>query len=270
MQKLKLFITNLWHLLRLPEMLILPGNLAFYLILSLAPLITLFSIISSSLSISIDGFVNFFGSAIPSSVTELLMPLVDGSGLNAGNFIFTTLGFYIASNGQDSLIIAANMLYETEQSSYIKRKVKAIFLTIWILILFLVILLLMAFGSFILTKILTFGVIGKFISQNYSLITAIKLLLAFVVIFMFIKLIYTMAPDIKLKSKYVNFGALFATLAIMVVTSIYSFYVNNLAHYDAIYKGLASIAILMLLIYIISYILVLGMVINKNYYKMNK
>jgi len=265
-KKIKTYILDLWHILRLPEMLILPGNLAFFLVLSIAPLITLFGLISSTLSLSTESIINFFGSVLPSSVIDILVPFLN-SGFDTGNLIFIIVGFYVASNGTDSLIIASNVLYKTEHSNYVKRKVKAIFMNFWLIILFVVILLLMAFGSFILTKILIFSAIGKFISNNYVLITLVKLLFAFLIIFIKIKIIYTMAPDTKIKSKYVNVGALFATLAIMVVTSIYSYYVTNIAHYDIIYGSLSSIAILMLLIYIISYIIVLGIAINHEYYK---
>ena len=61
-----------------------------------------------------------------------------------------------------------------------------------------------------------------------------------------------MAPDQKIKSKYVNYGALFATLSILLLTGGYSFYVTNIANYDVIYGSLANIAILMLLVYFIS------------------
>ena len=266
LKKIKSFIVKLWGLLRLPEMLILPGNLAFYLILSLAPIITLFGIIASSFSLSVTSITNFLSDFLPRGVTDLILPLLDGSGLSAGNFIFVIIMFFIASNGADSLIIAANTLYDCDDSNYLFRKVKSLFLIFWILVLFLVILILMAFGSFILTKILTVGVVGKFIVNNYILLTGIKVILAFFITFVVIKIVYTLAPSFKLKSKYVNVGAMFATLAIMIVSSIYSFYVTNIAHYDIIYGGLANIAILMLLVYFISYIIVLGMAINKNYY----
>lgn len=264
--KIKNYIIDLWHILRLPEMLILPGNLAFFLVLSLAPLITSFGFIASVFSLSTDMISNFFGSVLPSSVIDMLEPFLN-NGFGAVNLMFVIIGFGVASNGTDSLIIASNTLYKAENSNYIKRKIKAIFMNFWLIILFVVVLILMAFGSFILTKILVFSTIGKFIVNNYILITLIKLLFAFVIIFITIKIIYTMAPDMKLRSKFVNIGALFATLAIMVVTSGYSFYVTNIAHYDVIYGSLSSIAILMLLIYFISYIIVLGMAINHEYYK---
>ena len=78
-----------------------------------------------------------------------------------------------------------------------------------------------------------------------------------------------MAPGKKIKSKYVNYGALFATIAIIVISTIYSAYVNDIAHYDIIYGSLANIIILMLLVYFISYVIILGIAINSNYYKID-
>lgn len=267
MKRIKDFIKDLWHVLRLPEMLILPGNLAFFLILSLAPIITLFGMIASTLSLSTSSIIHFIGNIIPNGVMDILEPFFNGSGLNASNILFVIIGFFVASNGPDSLITASNILYQNKNKNYLFRRIKAIFMTFWMLLLFIFILLVMAFGSFILTKLLTFGPLGHFIANNYMIITVIKLGLAFFMIFVTIKILYTMAPDMKLKSKFVNRGALFATVTIMLLTSIYSFYVTNIAHYDMIYGGLANIAILMLLIYFVSYIIVLGIAINHNYYK---
>ncbi len=267
MKKIKKFLIDLWHVLRLPEMLILPGNLAFFLILSLAPLISLFGLVASSLSLSISSITNYVSNFLPKEVIEILLPFIDGSGINITNIVLVIMGFFVASNGPDSIIIASNFLYKTENKNYIYRRVKAIFITFWLLLLFIFVLIVLAFGSFILNKLLSFGILGEFISNNYIIIVLIKTIIAFIMIFITIKVIYTIAPDKKIKSKYVNYGALFATFAIIIVTTFYSIYVNNVAHYDVIYGGLANIAILMLLIYIISYIIVLGIAINHNYYE---
>lgn len=262
---MKKFLADLWQVIRLPEMLILPGNLAFFLILSLAPILTLFGMIASSLSLSTSSITNALGNIVPSGVMDILLPFFN-SGLSFSNFVFIFVGFFVASNGPDSLIIASNILYKNKPKNYIYRRIKAIFMTFWLLLLLVFALLVMAFGSFILNNVLTFGVIGKFISNNYVIITIVKVLITFVIIFFVIKILYTMAPDQKIKSKYVNYGALFATLSIMILTGGYSFYVTNIANYDIIYGSLANIAILMLLVYFISYIIVLGIAINHNYY----
>ena len=266
MKNLKKFLSDLWKVVRLPEMLILPGNLAFFLILSLAPILSLFGMIASSLSLSTASITNALENIVPSGVMEILLPFFN-SGLTIPNFVFIIVGFFVASNGPDSLITASNILYKNKPKNYIYRRIKAIFMTFWLILLFVFTLIVMAFGSFILNNVLTFGIVGKFIANNYVIITIVKVLIAFIMIFFIIKILYTMAPDQKIKSKYVNYGALFATLSIMIITGGYSFYVTNIANYDVIYGGLANIAILMLLVYLISYIIVLGIAINHNYYE---
>lgn len=268
MKRIKKFIVELWNLLRLPEMLILPGNLAFFLLLSLFPIITLIGVIASSLSLSVDNIVGGASQILPSGVMDILVPFLSNNGINTGNIIFMIIGFYLASNGPDSIITASNILYNIEHKNYVFRRVKALFMTFWLIFLFIIILVFLAFGSFILTKILNIGTLGEFIQNNYVIITFWKLIIAFCFIFIIIKIIYTMAPDKSFKSKYVNRGALFSTVMIMLVTTIYSYYVTNIAHYDIIYGNVANIAILIMMIYFISYVIVLGIAINHNYYNL--
>lgn len=265
MDKIKKYFSELWQILRLPEMLILPGNIAFYLILSLIPIVSFIGIIASGMNLSTNGIIEYFNGVLPSSVAEILASLFTRSDLGTTSIIFFVVGFFVASNGPDSLITASSILYKNDNSNYVFRKVKALFMTFFLIFLIIFILIVLAFGSFILTKILNFGILGKFIANNYAIITIFKFIIAFIFIFLTIKIIYTMSCN-KVKSKYVNRGSLFATIAIIVVTTVYSFYVTNIAHYDIIYGSLSSIAILMFLIYFISYILVLGIAINHQYY----
>ena len=248
-------------------MLILPGNLAFFLILSLAPIISLFGMTASLFSLSTVSITNYFSNLFPKEIVDIILPFFDG--VNVTNILFVIVGLYVASNASDSLITASNLLYKIKNKNYIYRRIKSLFMTFWLLILFVVTLIVLAFGSFILTKLSQFGILGEFIANNYLLILIIKTLIAFITIFLIIKIVYTLAPDQKIKSKYVNYGSLFATVSIIIVCTFYSFYVNNIAHYDIIYGSLANIAILMLLVYFISYIIVLGIAINHNYYEMN-
>jgi len=265
MNKIKKYIIGLFKILRLPEMLILPGNLAFYLILSLIPILSLIGIIASSINLSTANIMNTLGNILPVEVVSILADLLTRSDLGTTSIIFFIVGFYVASNGPDSLITASSILYKDDNNNYIFRRVKALFMTFFLIFLIIFVLIVLAFGSVILTKVLNFGIIGKFITNNYLVITIFKFLLAFIFIFIFIKIIYTISS--RVKSKYVNVGTFFSTILIILVTTIYSFYVTNIAHYDIIYGSLSSIAILMFLIYLISYILVLGIAINYQYYK---
>ena len=79
-----------------------------------------------------------------------------------------------------------------------------------------------------------------------------------------------MAPDHSIPSKYVNKGSMFTTLGLVISTLVYSYYVNNIANYSYIYGNLANIIVLMMLVYVVSYFIVLGIAINANIYELEK
>jgi len=82
------------------------------------------------------------------------------------------------------------------------------------------------------------------------------------IMFMFIKIIYTLAPDRKMPSKNTTTGALFTTFTWAIVTEIFSYYINNYAAYDVFYGSLANIVILMMWFFFLAYIFVIGMALN--------
>ena len=71
-----------------------------------------------------------------------------------------------------------------------------------------------------------------------------------------------MAPDKKIPSRNVNVGAIFATGGWIIITMVYSYYINNYANYSIFYGALANIVILMLWVYLLSYIFVIGLAMN--------
>ena len=71
-----------------------------------------------------------------------------------------------------------------------------------------------------------------------------------------------MAPDRKVESSKVNYGALFTTIWWVIGTAIYSFYINNIANYNAFFGALANVVILMLWFYFIAFIFTVGMAFN--------
>ena len=83
-----------------------------------------------------------------------------------------------------------------------------------------------------------------------------------ILLFFLIKIIYTLAPDKKIKSHNTNYGALFTTVIWTLVTEIYSVYVLHYASYSSFYGGLANICILMIWFYFLAYVFVIGMALN--------
>ena len=71
-----------------------------------------------------------------------------------------------------------------------------------------------------------------------------------------------MAPDKNIPSSCTTKGSIFTTFAFTIVTSGYSLYVTHIAHYDILYGGSSHFVILMIWLYLIAYIITIGIAIN--------
>lgn len=270
MDRIKSVFKNLLEIIGKNEMRILPGNLAFFLVLSVVPIITLVGFIASFFNIDLNMIINAMQNTFPKEVSELLIPFISGKGIDINVGISMLTGFIIASNGAHSIIVASNTLYNIPNDDYLKRRIKAFLMTFLLVILFLFVVVVLAFGNHILAAILNLGIFKNIGSTIYPVFVYAKWPIAYFLIFFLLKVLFTMAPDERIPSRFVNKGVRFATLGWILATAIYSFYVNHFANYDIFYGGLSNIIILMIWIYILAYILVLGIAINTNNYSLTK
>ena len=263
-------LKNFYNILMTPAMRILPGTLAFYLVLSIIPIITLVAAICSRFSLSTSDISEFFDTILPSGVEELLVSVFSSAKNSDLNIWFVLIGFILASNGAHSIILSSNMLYGINDKPWLERRIKALFLTIILVLLLVFVIVILGFGNILLKFILGLKVLSKFSVTIYTIFVILKWPLAVIIIFLLTKVIYTMAPDARIPSKYVNKGSLFTTVGLIISTSIYSYYANNIADYSYIYGNLANIIVLMILLFVISYIIVVGIAINANLYEQDK
>lgn len=267
MQKIKNYLKRLYEMIVTPSMSYLPGNLAFFIVLSIFPILTLIGFISFKFGLSLGAVENAINNALPQNIANVLDPFIQGKGLDSNLLIFMIIGFFLASNGSDAIILTSNNLYGFPNSTYLKRRIKAIFMTILLILLFIFLLVFIGFGNTIINFILSFLKDQKLVDLIYSIFIILKWPFAILIIFFNVKLIYTIAPDWKIMSKHTTKGAIFTTVSWIVVVEIYSFWITHFSRYDLFYGSLSNIAIFMLLIYIISYILALGIAINVKSYE---
>ena len=242
-----------------PEMSVLPGQLAFFIILSFVPVITLIGYAASFFNISVEATILYIENSFGGTVATFIAPIIGGQTIDTGLVIMFIVLFYIASNGADSLIITSNRIFDIKGKRWFRRRIKAVFLTMLFVLLYLFVLLVPAFGSYIIDFF-----DHKLQSAVTNILPFIEVPISWLIIFLFIKLIYRIAPDNKLKALNFNRGAITTATGWVIITYIYSFYVNYFAVYDIFYAGLSNIAILMLWIYLLSVIFVVGM--SLNYY----
>lgn len=266
MKKLKLelkeFYENFKKVLFKPEMAILPGQLAYFFVLAIVLTITLISYEAALLNLSTDVIYDFIGSAFSSDIASMLLATTSSSEKGIGFFLVVIVGYFIASNGPASIIITSNTIYGEKQEGFFRRRLKALIMTFVLVLLFIFMLIVPVFGTKII-ELFKFVDLNSNVTDNVSMIiTFLQGPITWLIMYFFIKILYTMAPNKKVRSKNVGYGALFTTFSWVIITYIYSYYINNLAHYSTFYGGLANIVILMFWFYLLAYAFTIGMALN--------
>ena len=266
MKKLKLelkeFYENFKKVLFKPEMAILPGQLAYFFVLAVVPTITLISYEAALLNLSTDVIYDFIGSAFSGDIASMLLATSASREKGIGFFLVVIVGYFIASNGPASIIITSNTIYGEKQEGFFKRRLKALIMTFVLVLLFIFMLIVPVFGTKII-ELFKFVDLNSNVSDNVSIIiTILQGPITWLIMYFFIKILYTMAPNKKVRSKNVGYGALFTTFSWIIITYIYSYYINNIAHYTTFYGGLANIVILMFWFYLLAYAFTIGMALN--------
>ncbi len=250
-----------------PTVRILPGQIAFFLILSIFPLLMLVGYIATLFGISISSLISLINNTLPNEIADTIIAVISGKSFDSTIGISMITGFILASNGSHAIILASNALYGFPSNDFINRRVKAMFLIVILVTLFLFVIVVLAYGNIILKALIDILSLNNISDKIYSLFVILKWPVAMIIMFFAIKLIYVLAPDWKILSKNTTKGALFTTVGWTISTAVFSYYVTHFANYDIFYGSLSNIVILMIWVYVISYILVVGIAINVKEYR---
>ena len=257
-QKIKNYMKKVWKAFNKMEMRVLPGNVAFFFVLALIPIITMTLMIASSFSISFNSFLDFINDVLPEEAARIIIEFISGKGFDSSVGTFNIIAFFVASNGTYAIINASNTLYKVEDNDFLRERVKSIVLLFILIILIVFLIIVPVLGGTLLNLI-----------KNNLIIDRIKIVyhifkwpFTFFMIYVTLKLIYTIAPSKRIASRTTSYGALFTTICWTIATAIFGYYLKFFADYNVIYGNLSSIIILMIWVYLISYVFVMGIAIN--------
>lgn len=264
-EKIKGSVKQNINLMQTPLMAILPGQISFFVILSIIPLASLLVMLISKLSLNFDFVTNFITHYIPGSIANIILGIFEEQKAGAIDVFFIAMALYLASKATHSIIVASTEIYNGEQRDFIRTRIKAIVILIILIMLVVGLVAILTFGGRFLIYLSEInGDVYYYFNMIYQLI---KWPFVFFMIFFVIKVIYTVAPNVSIPSSSVNKGALLTAIVWVISTYAFSFYVTNLANFTRFYGTLSNIIIMMIWIYWLCYIFVYGMTVNQ--YKLN-
>lgn len=241
----------------------LSAQLSYYFMLSLFPmLLFLLSIVpvvgveQSTIRDMIKEYVPTDYAGQVSSIIGDIMSNASGSILSVG----LILALWSASNGMTAIMNSFNVAYDVEDSrNFIVSKLFSVLFTLAMIIVLPIALILPTFGEQIGS--LLFGPLGLG-DQIKWIFNLVRVVLPLIIIFIAFMVLYTLAPNVKIKMKSVIPGAIFATIVFLGGSFLFGIYISNFANYSKTYGSIAGIIILMLWLYITGFIIIIGAEIN--------
>jgi len=209
--------------------------------------------------------VNAIQGALPTSAAVYINDIIRGvtskmrGGLLSVGFFFSV---FFASNGMLNLMFGFDKSYDKtfKKRTYIKKNAIAIVLTFLLLMLFLASVMLIIAGDYLLEYV--FNSLGGV--DGAIFFSALRWLLAILLIYSGITVIYRYGPSMKRRIAFINPGAILATGLSLLTSVLFSFFINNFGRYNEFYGSIGALIIVMVWLQFNAYILLIGFELNAS------
>ncbi|MHC5229581.1 YihY/virulence factor BrkB family protein [Enterococcus sp. LJL99] len=236
---------------------------AYYLLLSLFPLLIAVGNILPYLRINPDEVLPYIAEAIPSSIYQDLEPAIKSLLTQRSGSLLSLsalAALWSASKSINALQIAMNKAFGVEKrQNFIVMRIMSLVVLLLLLAALVGVVVVMGLGQTILhllQPILNF-------STNYiDTFQTLKWPITALVLLLIMYLLYQMIPNARLSFRSVFPGAVFATVGWMLLSQVFGLYLNYFSSKIAGYQIIGSFVVLMLWLNFAATIIILGAIIN--------
>ena len=203
----------------------------------------------------------FMLSMIP-IILLLITSIVNQVYNQSGGIISLTIivALWSAGKGVLALTTGLNCVYDCKETrNYIILRIRATFYTVAFIIVIIFLLVLSVFGN----------TLNLFVTEHYPVmerlvdqIMRIRGIITPVLLFVFTMMIYKFLPNHIVQLRIQLMGAAFSAVGWMIVSWIFSVYLDIFKGFSSMYGSLTTIVLIMLWLYFCMYILLLGGEVN--------
>ena len=238
------------------------ASTAFFLFLSLIPLLALLFAILPFTPISEEMLLGFAARVAPDIIDELVIGFIKEIYESSAGVITTSVVITLWSAGKamQALIRGLNYINDIEENrNYIVLRALACLYTVALLVAIIVMMGILMFGRLIVNFVLKH--VPKLESFRGTIIMARYPVAVVILIILFVA-IYCVVPSRKQKFGAQLPGAFFSGIAWSVASWVFSVYINNFDGFST-YGSLATVIIVMFYMYMMMYIILVGAYLNK-------
>lgn len=247
----------------------LASQLAYSLLFAFFPfLIFLITLVGFS-SIKSSDVLIVIGRLVPEQIYNLIKNIVtEVVDTRHGDLLSFSLiiSIWACVSGFSAVIRGLNNSYEdSERRSFLKIQVVSVIFTLGLIVIILSVMLLIVFGDVNEAIVIKRFGLPKFF--GYAIWDFMKyLILVMAMVFTFAEL-YRYTPATKHDWKDVFPGAVVSTAGWIISSLCFTYYVNNFGNYSKIYGSIGTVIVLMIWLFIISFVIIFGGEVNAVYLK---
>lgn len=238
------------------------SSCAFFLMLSVIPLLILLSSLLPYTAVSEDDLIHAVVELTPSFANNLLIRIINETYSYSVSItsISALVTVWSGALGMLAIIRGLNSIYDVDETrNYFYLRFIAAFYTLILVLAIMIMLTLMVFGN--LAKAFIATTYPEIVLKTIPFYIYVKFLFVIAVATLLFALIYTFVPSTKLKFKHQLPGALFSSVVWYIFSWFFSMYVKFSKSYS-IYGSLATPVIMMFWLYFCIYIFLIGAFIN--------
>lgn len=236
--------------------------MTYHFVLAMFPMLLFLLTLLPFFNIKQSQITNMLSNA-PAETSTLIKSVIGDITQNSSGGLLSIgliLAIWSASNGMTAIMNSFNVAYDVEDSrNGILLKLLSVVFTVVMGVVFVVALALPTLGSVI--SHFLFGPLG-FDKQVKWIFNLIRIVLPIIIIFIVFIVLYSVAPNVKTKLKSVLPGAVFTSIIWLAGSFGFGWYISNFGNYSKTYGSIAGIIILLLWLYITSFIIIVGAEIN--------
>lgn len=239
------------------------SQLTYSFVLSFFPFLIFLLTLISYTPIKSDGVLSFLAATLPQASYDIVLNTISQITTPRGSTllpigIITTI--WMSSNGMNAVIKGLNKAFNQKESRpFWKVRGLSIIATLFLAIAILFCFVLLVFGEIIGEKIFRFLGFSHIFINVWD---AARYIITFLSMFLVFTLLYRFTPNNPPRLKKVVPGAIFTTFGWIVVSLLFSIYINNFSSYPTMYGSIGGIIILLIWLYWISIIILLGGELN--------
>jgi membrane protein len=241
----------------------LAAQLTYHLILAFFPFLIFLITLVACTPITKDDVLSALYHILPSNTYKIVFDLIQQSVPSRSSTLLPIgmiTALWVASGGVTALIRGLNKAYdEEEKRSFWKLKGISALFTIGLVLAILISISMLVFGKMLGEYVFNYLGVTNLFGAAWNIIRYIITLAFLTLIFIFL---YRYLPHRQLNLKETLPGSIFSTVGWILVSSAFSFYVNNFGSFANMYGNIGGIILLLLWLYWINIIILLGGEIN--------